>query len=820
MMNRLSLTYLTLAGALLACGDVESPAVDAPPPPPDAGADAPAPVAIASRPSKSSTIAITEDDSRVVMVNPEAGTVSVFDTATNARLAELAVGGEPSAVVIHPDGKRAYVAVRADATVVRIDDLDGTPRVSPPLAVGAEPTGLALSPTGATLYVAEWAEGRIAVIDTASFAEVGAITAPRNPRGVAVTNDGDDDDDDELIVVPEFFGEKAGVEATDGSRTGRVRLYRASDLAPEPAITFAPIDSGFAPSTAAAGAPTVTTAPNQLWTAAVVGGKIYVPSISAAPAAPTNFQTNVHAVLYVGDLTTRAEDRGTNGTMVLPRLIRDQLTAATTKQFLADIVDVDFVGTSVAYVLSRGSDTVQRVVLDPARGPQLGAPQAAQIELNTTPTGAAGPCHTPTGIVISHAGSRAFVNCWVSRSLGVIDLAQQALIANPVSAAVEADERDAQLGRRFFFTGRGRWSNSGWSGCGSCHPDGLSDNITWSFAAGPRQSTSMDGSYSHGPGAQKQRVFNWTGIFDEMHDFERNTRGVSGGKGAVTRPDPAIVGAQCGNLAQEVQVAVSADGLGRSVKFDQDQAGTCTDDWDKVDAYAKTIRPPRALRKLDTGAVARGAALFGEPTAAANNAGCVKCHGGAGWTASRRHFTPGGVEPSPLVAAGFTPPTLWPSATTAAGWNFHTTQVNTQPSSSVFDGFEATTRAAPNQVACVLRNVGTFGVDALETRLNAAGAVIRAQGRLGYNIPSLYGLAVGAPYLHHGGATDLTDLFDNPAWQAHATAGNPVWLSAGSAAEIAGRKSDLAAFLLSIDAATAEQALPAGFDGCPAPVRP
>jgi hypothetical protein len=119
--------------------------------------------------------------------------------------------------------------------------------------------------------------------------------------------------------------------------------------------------------------------------------------------------------------------------MVLPRLIRDQLTAATTKQFLADIVDVDFVGTSVAYVLSRGSDTVQRVVLDPARGPQLGAPQAAQIELNTTPTGAAGPCHTPTGIVISHAGSRAFVNCWVSRSLGVIDLAQQALIANPVA---------------------------------------------------------------------------------------------------------------------------------------------------------------------------------------------------------------------------------------------------------------------------------------------------------------------------------------------------------------------------------------------------
>src|SRR6185295_6368058 len=104
-------------------------------------------------------------------------------------------------------------------------------------------------------------------------------------------------------------------------------------------------------------------------------------------------------------------------------------------------------------------------------------------------------------------------------------------------------------GRHLFFTGRGRWSNNGWSSCGSCHPDGLSDNMTWSFGAGPRQSTALDGSYSHGGGVQKQRVFNWTGIFAEMHDFERNTRGTQGGKGAITRPDPNIVGATCGNLA-------------------------------------------------------------------------------------------------------------------------------------------------------------------------------------------------------------------------------------------------------------------------------
>ena len=88
-----------------------------------------------SRASKSGTIAINENDTRVVMVNPEAGTVSVFDTATNARIIELATGRDPSAVVFAPDNKTAYVANRGDATVVKIIGLDtNAPDVGPPLA--------------------------------------------------------------------------------------------------------------------------------------------------------------------------------------------------------------------------------------------------------------------------------------------------------------------------------------------------------------------------------------------------------------------------------------------------------------------------------------------------------------------------------------------------------------------------------------------------------------------------------------------------------------------------------------------------------------
>jgi len=312
---RVSVLSLVMFGAAVACGGD---------PPEDAPVDAPeGPHPVLRRVSRSTTIAVTGNDARLLMVNPQAGTVSLFDTTTDTLVAEIPTGGEPSSVVIHPDDTTAFVANTADATVVKITGIDGTtPSVSEPLGVGAEPTGLALAPSGRTLCVrplgAEHAEGRVAVIDTAAMAEIGAITAPRNPRGIAVTNDGDQDDADELIIVPEFFGEPIGEEGTDASRQARVRIYAAADLSPGEPIVFAPFDSGFAPSTAAAGAPTVMTSPNQLWTVEVVGTTIYVPAISASPDRPTNFQTNVFPTVLVGDLTARAEVRAASAPPTWP----------------------------------------------------------------------------------------------------------------------------------------------------------------------------------------------------------------------------------------------------------------------------------------------------------------------------------------------------------------------------------------------------------------------------------------------------------------------------------------------------------------------
>lgn len=758
--------------------------------------------------SKSSAVAVSDDESVVVMANPEADTISIFAIDTTPSTAgaygvskrqELETGEEPVAIVIHPNNDTAFVANRASASVVRVEGLQaGTAAVTIALDVGSEPTGLALSPTGARLFVAEWAEGRVSVVDTASMTRLGAIEAPRNPRAVAVTNDGDTDDDDETLIVTEFYGEpnpdisgcpSENSEVCDSGRLGRVRRYNLSDLSPQSPIIFQPLDSGFAPSTSPPDAPTVMAAPNQLYSAAVQGDKVYVTSVSASPQPPINFQTNVFPVLYVGDLTSGLEDLSNVGTANLARLAFDQV--AERPRFLQEIVDLAFDGNSnVAYVVSRAADIVQRLTYDPFEGIIIGT--AAVKQINVAPT-----CQNPIGIAVASQSGRAYVNCWVARSLGVIDLESQTLAETVQSSALPplgSLEEEISLGRRFYFTGRGRWSNNGdgYSSCGSCHPDGLSDNITWSFAAGPRQATSMDGSFSHGAGAQVQRIFNWSGIFDEIHDFERNTRGVSGGLGAITVSDTGM----CGNLGQEQQVPLPADGLGLPVKVVQDTTpGECTTDWNKIDAFSRSIRPPRGRRGLDPASVARGAELF------AGRAACTACHGGPAFTAAQRFWTPSVINNDMLMITPFAPPTDDPF------WSLNPFQISGEVAMS-----EATP-VAPNEVTCGLRNVGSFGIPgdqpgttALEKRAN--GAV--AQGAGGFNVPALYGMSVGAPYFHHGQATTLEDLLGDPKWQSHLRAGNPD-LGPLTDAE----RADLISYLYSIDAGTTEPPLIPGRQGCP-----
>ena len=96
------------------------------------------------------------------------------------------------------------------------------------------------------------------------------------------------------------------------------------------------------------------------------------------------------------------------------------------------------------------------------------------------------------------------------------------------------------MGAEMFFSSRGnfdsipgtnslrdRLSSEGWQSCASCHFKGLTDGVIWQFAAGPRKSVPLNGSFNPHQRSE-QRVLNYSAIFDEIEDFEINIRNVSG----------------------------------------------------------------------------------------------------------------------------------------------------------------------------------------------------------------------------------------------------------------------------------------------------
>jgi hypothetical protein len=254
------------------------------------------------------------------------------------------------------------------------------------------------------------------------------------------------------------------------------------------------------------------------------------------------------------------------------------------------------------------------------------------------------------------------------------------------------------------------------------------------------------------------------------------------------------------------------------VLADDPAVATCGHkDWDDVDNFVRSIRPTHARRTIPADQVARGRQLF-------EDGGCTNCHGGSGWTVSRRYFQPSVDTSTALAATPFLEPAFFPANLMYGDGVNPRNQVSAQPAIPAADQTGPAEPAAipVAEVACALRNVGTFGVpddtaatDALEQR-PANGVLARAEGRAGYNVPSLYGLALGAPFLHHGQAASLEQLFTDPRWEFHTGAGNANF---GFTLDDPAKLADLVAFLWSIDPAQGEFVIPqvaeGSFDVCP-----
>jgi hypothetical protein len=265
-------------------------------------------------PSRGSSIALSPDDTRLVVANREAGSVSVFGVDWSkgprpevAKLGELAIGAEVSQVVVHPSGDFALALTRVDQKLVRIDDLRTTPKLGASVPTGSEPTGLALTPFGDTAWVANFVDGTVLAVDTAKMTvsrtvdlnatiaasgRLGAGLAGRpalaHPRSIAITNNTNNVDDDEFVYVTDFYAHQKTPLASDGSNADVAKtavVYRISVKDPNDVtlIELPPMtDMGFKDHKGGVAG----CFPNQLLSINIQGSFGYVTSICASPKGP------------------------------------------------------------------------------------------------------------------------------------------------------------------------------------------------------------------------------------------------------------------------------------------------------------------------------------------------------------------------------------------------------------------------------------------------------------------------------------------------------------------------------------------------------
>ncbi|MBI4908750.1 MAG: beta-propeller fold lactonase family protein [Acidobacteria bacterium] len=605
-------------------------------------------------PTSSQTLALDGNGTWLVVANPDNNSVTFFDVANdrNRKLREIPVGEEPNGVAVNPQGTRAYVANTVSGTISVLSILRTSPQVAREIAeieVGVEPYGVALTPNGRKLYVTNRRSNSVSVIDTATNRVTATITdVGFAPTGIAISNNGNDSDDDETVYVTNFFGtpRTGQLDGEDDAKQGVVVFIRAGSDSVDGVAPLLPIgDTGFkAPGDAIARiAPgtedrlTTSAYPNQLNSIALKGNFALIPSTGASPNGPARFDLNTQSLLSSLDLTQLKDQ-----TINMHVAVRDQ--AATPKLFITQPWAVAVKNNAnEAYVVSMASDIVVKATLDATGKPSVvNIPGATPTRVLQIATG-----RNPRGIVINNTDTRAYVMNYISRDVTVIDVTNDSVVGTIESAPLPTPgsfEDQILAGKDLYhasvgeFDGpgplspkiRGRMSNNGWGSCSSCHPDGLSDNVVWIFAAGPRRAISQHADFDP-EDPTSMRALNWSGIFDEQEDFEANIRGVSGGLGLIVGDD--------GITPAAAPVPFTPPNGGRrQLKIRGFNA------WDAIKAYIQFgVRAPLApVAKDDPEAVA-GRELF-------KAANCQSCHGGNAWSTSKVTFTP--PPDSNLLSAG------------------------------------------------------------------------------------------------------------------------------------------------------------------------
>ena len=621
----------------------------------------------------------------------------------------------PWAAVIDAGDDTAYVVSRRHQVVTRILALHTNPhpmtpsktlrwgRATPLPSHRAAPAfswptgargGLASSPRSTSVTAGNCILNE-ALVKTGVLGEIAPRPGLAHPRALALTDSGDDRDDDETLYVTEFFSQPLAAGSVDagvpvpGSTVGDPMVFErnrqgfvfqsncragsgASRLPSSPCSTGSPAHPIRISTSARAGRRaafrisfmlrpskgSVFSSTNMCTSPAGPVGPANHPDGSSNPA---NFKTVVHPAVFVVDTTTNQEMPDQR--LVLTRKLEllydeDQEVRRRFPLIPNDIAIVKRPGGLRAWVTALGADAVYGIDYDETGPVTVGAPRARYI--NLAQQGFVGG-HLPIGIATSKAANGGFALVLNDATQNVTVINQRDASVRDVKPTAELERavkvRDSSVnrGRKLFATGLDGWSLEGqaWLSCESCHPDGLSDGVTWFFSRGPRRTISTAGTYDRN---HNRRVMLWTGNIDEIHDIESIVRSVAGGMGGNPLDVPL------GKPSNDFRILFDGSAVPKGENADPKPSSTLLNnlngslasiitgglcdrnadhcdstifrDWDEIDQYIQAVRAPRAPTGVVSGRVVEGARLFREGR-------CAGCHGGPAFTLSKVFYSPG-----------------------------------------------------------------------------------------------------------------------------------------------------------------------------------
>jgi YVTN family beta-propeller protein len=424
--------------------------------------------------SSNSLLDLSRDGTRLLVANPDNGTVTVVDTVARKVLREIPVGEKPEGVTWIGNGPLAAVTVYREDRVVFFDATNG--RVVLKLPVPNEPYGIVANRAASTVWVTHEYPGIVTQIDLKKMKVVNSIYVGPFVRGLALSPD------ESRLYVTEFY--TAILHAVDLRAGGQLQLAdswrgQSLDNLSRNVVVHPRRPKAYLPHI------------RSKVQVADSSGSIF-PHLSICDLIPPNgtkrrtsialdTYNNVHIVTNPWEAALSPDGK---------RLYT--IYAGTNDMNISDVVDDDYQEIErIGYAVRTGKN--------------------------------------PRAVRVSPDGRHVYIYNALDFVVAVHDAESMQRLAT-IKVCDPPKTPEWVQGKILFNTALPPMTSRQWIACSSCHPDGHNDGRVWQNPEGLRKTTALFGlAHTH--------PLHWSADRDEVQDFEYTIRGrLMQGRGLLREP--------------------------------------------------------------------------------------------------------------------------------------------------------------------------------------------------------------------------------------------------------------------------------------------